>query len=116
MRVKLICSFVLLWGISFCAGGQDTLTVMSYNIYHAENPETEESTLQEIGGFISNIQPDFVALQEVDNRTHRLAKINNKRSFSLTDSLAERTSMSGYFSKAIDFDGGEHCNFKSAAF
>lgn len=109
MRVKLgFFAILFFFGIFSPLMGQDTLTVMSYNIYHAENPETSESTLQNIADFIIRIQPDFVALQEVDNQTKRLAKINDGRSFSLADSLAQLTSMQAYFGTTIDFDGGEY--------
>lgn len=86
---------------------QDTLKVVSYNIFNAQHPDKNgESTLKEIADFISEEDPDFVALQEVDSATHRLAKLNGGRYFSLADSLAERTGMHASFGKALDFDGG----------
>lgn len=109
--MKAKCLFLSCWFLvcfALTVQGQDTLTVMSYNIYHAENPETAQSTISEIGSFINNIEPDFVALQEIDEQTNRLAKINDGNGFSLTDSLANLTSMSGYFAKAINFDDGEY--------
>ncbi|WP_176466299.1 endonuclease/exonuclease/phosphatase family protein [Aliifodinibius salipaludis] len=86
---------------------QDTLKVITYNIFNAQHPDNRgESTLADIADFISDEGPDFVALQEVDSATHRLATLNGGRYFSLADSLAERTGMHANFGKALDFDGG----------
>ncbi|MGM0545850.1 MAG: endonuclease/exonuclease/phosphatase family protein [Bacteroidota bacterium] len=89
------------------AAAQDTLKVISYNIFNAQHPDNRgESSLSEIADFISDEDPDFVALQEVDSATNRLAKLNGSRYFSLADSLAEKTGMHARFGKALDFDGG----------
>lgn len=98
----------IFWMIACNPGAaQDTLTVMSYNIYHAEQAYEEgKSSLQDIAGLINKEEPDFVALQEVDERTERLAALNNAPPFSLTDSLADLTNMIGYFGKTIDYGGG----------
>lgn len=91
------------------AVAQDTLKVISYNIFNAQYPDNRgESTLAKIADFISEEDPDFVALQEVDSATHRLAELNGGRYFSLADSLAERTGMHANFGKALDFDGGRY--------
>ncbi|SMO54392.1 Metal-dependent hydrolase, endonuclease/exonuclease/phosphatase family [Fodinibius sediminis] len=95
---------ILSWS-PLCA--QDTLTVMSYNIYHGEQPYNEgQNNLQEVADLIKEIQPDFVALQEVDEMTERVAALNQGQPFSLADSLAALTGMHGYFGKAIDYAGG----------
>ena len=108
MKSKWLILWVFIWlGMAVGAVAQDTLTVMTYNIYHAESAsKPENSTLKEIAEFISAQNPDFVALQEVDSTTTRLAEINSRRFFSLADSLAKLTQMIGYFGKAIDFQGG----------
>lgn len=106
--LALFCSTFFL-GISVRAGAQDTLTVMSYNIYHGEAPEAAgKSTLRQIGQFIRRRQPDFVALQEIDSATTRLANVNDGRSFGLADSLAKLTGMQAYFGQTIDFQGGSY--------
>ncbi|SHE97238.1 Metal-dependent hydrolase, endonuclease/exonuclease/phosphatase family [Fodinibius roseus] len=99
---------MMLWLLSWkTAPAQDTLTIMSYNIYHAEQAYDEgKSSLQDIADLINREQPDFVALQEVDEMTERLAEIHNGKPFSLTDSLAELTRMKGYFVKTIAYRGG----------
>jgi len=103
----LILAGVFCIGIINASHAQDTLTVLSYNIYHAENAQAEgENTVQGIGNFIKEISPDFVALQEVDSATARIGRLNNGRPYNLTDSLATLTEMKPYFAKAIDFKGG----------
>ena len=111
-RVRMMSRILLCVGIFLlCAfpevAAQDTLKVISYNIFNAQHPDNRgASILAEIADFISDENPDLVALQEVDSATHRLAKLNGGRYFSLADSLAERTGMHASFGKAIDFDGG----------
>lgn len=111
--MKKKAKIAICWCIIFLAfvstgfAQQDTLTVMSYNIYHAEDSQDAgKSTVQEIADLIIDIAPDFVSLQEVDSRTNRLAILHNGHSFSLADSLAQLTAMTSYFGKALDFDGG----------
>jgi len=97
-------SCMILWS---AAPAQDTLRVMTYNIYHAEQPYNKgESSLRDIASLINRERPDFVALQEIDEMTDRLAALNDSRPYSLTDSLAGLTGMTGYFGKAIDYGGG----------
>lgn len=106
--VKFIFLVGIFWMISCSpATAQDTLTVMSYNIYHAEQAYDEgKSSLQDIAALINKEQPDYVALQEIDEMTERLAELNEGNPFSLTDSLAELTTMNGYFGKTIGYGGG----------
>jgi endonuclease/exonuclease/phosphatase family metal-dependent hydrolase len=95
----------IFWSASTVA--QDTLTVMSYNIYHGEQAyNSGEGSLEDISTLIRKVNPDFVALQEVDDMTGRLAALNDGQRFSLVDSLAGLTDMYGYFGKAIEYDGG----------
>lgn len=80
---------------------------MTYNIYHGENPsEPGTSNLEDIAALIREVQPDFVALQEVDSLTGRSASLNDGVPQNLVQELAEMTDMHGYFGKAIDYDGG----------
>ncbi len=86
---------------------QAEFKLMTYNIYHGENPtEPGTSNLENIADLILEIQPDFIALQEVDSLTGRSATLNDGVPQNLVQELAEMTGMHGYFGKAIDFDGG----------
>ncbi|MCW9707825.1 endonuclease/exonuclease/phosphatase family protein [Fodinibius salsisoli] len=106
-KVSLLMVLGILWSLS--ATAQDTLTVMSYNIYHGEQAYEEgKGNLDDVSALIREVDPDFVALQEVDEMTGRLAALNNGKAFSLVDSLAKLTDMTGYFGKAINYEGGSY--------
>lgn len=80
----------------------DELTVMSYNIHHA-NPPSKPGVIDidSIAAVINRQRPDVVMLQEVDVNTGR-SKMNE------AVTLAEKTKMNFYFAKAIDHDGGDY--------
>ncbi|MHA4844709.1 endonuclease/exonuclease/phosphatase family protein [Flavitalea antarctica] len=80
-----------------------TLNVLSYNIHHC-NPPTAGTLIDvdTIAGVIRKLNPDLVALQEVDVRTKRSGGIDQAKL------LGEKTGMKAYFFKAIDHDGGEY--------
>ena len=46
------------------------LRVLTYNIHHGEGRDGKFD-YQRLAKVITNLQPDLVALQEVDNKTHR---------------------------------------------
>jgi endonuclease/exonuclease/phosphatase family metal-dependent hydrolase len=78
------------------------LTIMSYNIHHA-NPPSKAGVIdiEAIAAVINKQKPDVVMLQEVD--------VNTKRSgMNEAVTLAEKTKMNFYFAKAIDHDGGDY--------
>ena len=81
----------------------DTFIVMTYNIHHAEGMDGEIN-LERIADLILNRKADLVALQEVDDSVERSFKIN------IPDSLARLTGMHYYFSKNIEYQGGEYGN------
>lgn len=102
MRIRhlfLLCA--LLMGL-FCPASEhnDTIRVMTLNL-HAGH----DASLEQIGAFIKQYQPDFVALQEVDHRTHRAnCRHQNDRDF-ITE-LAYHSGMQGLFGPTISFSGG----------
>lgn len=75
------------------------ITVASYNVQCL----SYGTQLIAISEEIKNINPDIIGIQELDNYTNRAGNINQLESLAL---------MSGYkyfyFSKAIDYDGGEY--------
>ncbi|WP_138431341.1 endonuclease/exonuclease/phosphatase family protein [Fodinibius saliphilus] len=104
--LSIFCCVVLSF-LASPAAGQDTLTVMSYNIYHGEHfYKSGESNLEEIASVINRVSPDLVSLQEVDSLTGRSADLNDGVPVNQVKKLAEQTGMYGYFGKAMDFDGG----------
>lgn len=77
--------------------------VLSFNIYHGETVGAEKKfDLDLLAKVINDVSPDFVALQEVDNKTKRA------RNYDLVTELGLRTKMSPIFGKAMAFDGGEY--------
>ncbi len=82
------------------------LKVLSYNIFHGENPYKEGGpTVQNIAELINKHQPDVVFLQEVDSMTLRSQFVYGVK-IDFMDSLAKLTNMHGHFAKAIDFAEG----------
>jgi endonuclease/exonuclease/phosphatase family metal-dependent hydrolase len=105
LRIVLVLIFIATFQQN--SYGQEEFKVMTYNIYHGEDPtQLGTSNLQEIAELIRQVQPDFVALQEVDSLTGRSASLNDGTPQNLVQELAEMTDMHGYFGKAIDYDGG----------
>ncbi|WP_025763618.1 endonuclease/exonuclease/phosphatase family protein [Dyadobacter tibetensis] len=80
------------------------LKVLSYNIHHC-NPPSKGALIdiEAIAEVIRKSGADLVALQEVDVNTIRSGKGNNQARL-----LAEKTGMNYYFSKAIDYEGGDY--------
>ena len=82
-----------------------TLKFMTYNI-HIGNPPSQPSTVVDLDGIadaIKTVDPDFVALQEVDRFTDRSGKDLDQ-----AKKLAELTGMNYQFFKAIDRSNGEY--------
>lgn len=75
--------------------------VLSFNILHGANTNGEFN-LDVIVKVIKDANPDFVALQEVDDKTNRAKK------YDLVTELGWRTKMSPLFGKAMAYDGGEY--------
>ena len=107
---SVILRFVLVvWIIGVCVGGcaqtgakpATRVAVLTYNIYHGEDANGG-SNLDAVAGIINSLEPDLVALQEVDNKTTRVQGLD------LTAELSQRTGMRGIFGKAMDYAGGEY--------
>ena len=84
------------------------ISLMTYNIYHGENPyQPGKTNIKEIANMINKIKPDLVALQEVDSMTNRTKNFNPEGKLDLMLELGKLTGMQPFFAKAIDFsDGG----------
>lgn len=108
MNIKYLFFLLLLMGIFSPSPRAQTITVLTYNIYHGEDGyNSGKSNLKEIADVINRYHPDFVAVQEVDSMTNRSAALNGGVKQELIQELASLTGMHGYFGRAIDFsDGG----------
>lgn len=76
-----------------------TLRILTYNIHHGEGMDGEFD-LPRLAGVMTSVDPDLVALQEVDQGTARAGGMNE-----LTE-LGRLTGMHAVFGKAMDFQGG----------
>ncbi|MBO4814810.1 MAG: endonuclease/exonuclease/phosphatase family protein [Muribaculaceae bacterium] len=96
---NILLTLALLMGPAALAH-TDTLTVMTLNLHAGR-----DASLEQIGLFIKQYNPDFVALQEVDLNTHRAnCRHQNGRDF-ITE-LAYHSGMQGLFCPTIKFSGG----------
>jgi endonuclease/exonuclease/phosphatase family metal-dependent hydrolase len=80
-----------------------TLRVLSYNIHHGEGMDGRIG-LERIAKVILSVDPDAVALQEVDIRTARSGGVDQ------LEELARLTGMKKFFGKTIDHQGGDYGN------
>ena len=78
-----------------------TVRVLTYNIHHGEGTDGVFD-LPRIASIINGVQPDLVALQEIDERTGRSSGVNQ------LDELQRLTGMHATFGKAMDYDGGAY--------
>lgn len=78
-----------------------TLRVLSYNIHHGEGTDGNID-LPRQAEIVKSVQPDLVALQEVDQRTERTNGVNQ------LEELARLTGMHAEFGKAMDYSGGSY--------
>jgi len=76
-----------------------TVRVLTFNILHGATTKGDFD-LDKIAEVIKNVNPDFVALQEVDFKTNRA------KNYDLATELGMRTKMAPLFGKAMNFDGG----------
>ena len=104
MKIKLILSLLF---ISFATRAQTPIDsskivkVLSFNILHGATTKGDFN-LDVIAKVIIDVNPDFVALQEVDYKTNRAKK------YDLVTELGWRTKMAPIYARAMHFDDGEY--------
>lgn len=79
----------------------NSIRLMSYNIRNAKGMDNT-TDLSRISDVIKRVNPDFVALQEIDSATVRNGGIN------LLQQLASEVLMYPLFAPAIEFQGGKY--------
>ncbi|MFC2097662.1 endonuclease/exonuclease/phosphatase family protein [Bacteroidota bacterium] len=77
------------------------IKVLTYNIYHGENMKGR-ANLDMVSRIIRSVDPDIVALQEVDSCTNRSGGVD------IVDVIAKLTNMHHKFGKAMDYDNGAY--------
>ena len=89
--------------ISAGAGEPIRLRILSYNIHHAEGVD-RKLDVERIAGVIRSVDPDLVALQEVDQRAKRTGGVDQPAE------LAKLTKMRVAFGANIELQGGHYGN------
>lgn len=106
-RITTALLFVLLVG---CQSGSpeyarttpsDTLRVLAYNIHHGEGMD-EVIDLQRIADLINEVDPDLVALQEVDSIVTRTNGVDQAAE------LGRLTNMQPFFGRFMAYQGGAY--------
>ena len=77
------------------------LRVLAYNIHHGAGND-EVLDLQRIADLIKSLDPDLVALQEIDNRTERTGGVNQAAR------LGQLTGLGSVFGTFMDYRGGQY--------
>jgi endonuclease/exonuclease/phosphatase family metal-dependent hydrolase len=87
------------------ADGQEPrrLRVLSYNIHHGEGVDGRLD-LERIAGVIRGVEPDLVALQEVDRNAERTRRVDQPKE------LARLTGLTVVFERNLAFQGGDYGN------
>lgn len=83
------------------SAGPDTLRVMAYNIHHGEGMD-EVIDLDRIAALIRQVDPDLVALQEVDSVVARTGGVDQ------ASVLGELTGMTPFFGRFMPYQGGAY--------
>ena len=82
-------------------GQATTLRILAYNIHHGAGND-EVLDLERIARLIRSLDPDLVALQEIDNRTERTGGINQAAE------IGRMAGMGSVFGPFMDYQGGQY--------
>ena len=86
---------------SFAADDSWHGTVVSYNIRHGQGMDGKLD-LDRTADVLKKLSPDFVCLQEVDNKARRSDSVDQP------EFLAKKLGMNPAFGKFMDYDGGQY--------
>ncbi|MCC6287928.1 MAG: endonuclease/exonuclease/phosphatase family protein [Chitinophagaceae bacterium] len=85
---------------------QQTIKILSYNIFHGEQAyKKAEPNIDSVAELVNKYKPDLAAFQEVDSATGRSKGIYKIPTDFIAE-LAIKTNMHGFFGKAMNYDGG----------
>ena len=79
----------------------DTLRVLAYNIHHAEGMD-EVVDVERVAALIESLDPDLVALQEIDSVTARTGAVDQAAE------LGRLTGLAHIFGSFMPYDGGSY--------
>ena len=109
-----IAGYAIAWALGVAATGcgappdnepsdtaTDTIRVLAYNIHHGEGMD-EVVDLERIAALIRSVDPDLVALQEIDSVTARTDGVDQ------ATALGRLTDLHPYFGRFMAYDGGAY--------
>ncbi len=96
-----VCTSFNGWSQKTAIDSTRIVKVLSFNILHGATTKGDFD-LEAIAKVIIDVNPDFVALQEVDYQTNRAQK------YDLATELGWRAKMAPLFGRAMPYDGGEY--------
>ncbi len=79
----------------------ETVRILTYNIHHGEGMD-ERIDLERIAALINRLEPDLVALQEVDRVVDRTGGVDQ------ATALGELTGMTAVFGEFMSYQGGDY--------
>jgi endonuclease/exonuclease/phosphatase family metal-dependent hydrolase len=101
-RTCLLTITLIAMGAAFAVAAEPVrVRVLTYNIHHGEGTDGKLD-LERIASVIRRVQPDLVALQEVDVGTRRSQGVDQAAE------LGRLTRMQAAFGKAMDYAGGQY--------
>jgi len=103
VTTSLLVCLTLIWTNRTNAGEPHRLRILSYNIHHGEGTDGKLD-LERIAAVIRGVEPDVVALQEVDRGTMRTNQVDQPAE------LGRLTEMKAIFERNIKHDGGDYGN------
>lgn len=103
--ISIIIAMISIFHNSFSQNDPHLIKILSYNIYHGQNPNSGDSNLDDIEKLILQIQPDLIALQEIDSMTLRSESLFEKK-IDLIKELIERTGYEGFFGHSMYYNEG----------
>ena len=101
--VLLIIGLITHTGLSQQAPSEDRtlIRVLSYKVLHGATTRGDND-LDMVAKVINSVDPDLIALQEIDFKTNR---VQNR---DISTELAFKTDMVPMFARAVDYDGGQY--------
>jgi len=100
--LSILGIFLLAAGCAPAAAGQATvLRILAYNTHHSAGND-EVLDVERIAAVIRALDPDLVALQEIDNRVERTGVVDQARE------LGRLTGMGAVFGPFMDYQGGQY--------
>ena len=99
---KLFLVVFSFWSCNLQKQIDKKLITLTYNIHHGGPENSNQVNLQDIADVIQRSKADVVALQEVDVLVPRSGGVHQ------AEELAKLLGMHYYFSKSIDFSGGQY--------